>query len=114
MYRVSTRHPSLAGSQRELFITADLFEDKNWKAVLKNVHGLSRHCHSGVEGFNGPHIGIKKKKVDSKSKGLWATVGTVAKATTATKARAESTAKKKEPDTADETSAAASMVTTSL
>ena len=41
--------------QRELFITADLFEDKNWKVVLKNIHGLARYCHYDVPGFKGPH-----------------------------------------------------------
>ena len=43
--------------QRELFITADLFEDKNWKVVLKNIHGLARYCHKDVPGFKGPHMG---------------------------------------------------------
>merc|ERR550537_868538 len=43
--------------QRELFITADLFEDKNWKVVLKNLHGLARYCHKDVPGFKGPHMG---------------------------------------------------------
>jgi len=47
--------------QRDLFITADLFENKNWKVVLKNCHGLARHCHYDIEGFPGPHIGIRKK-----------------------------------------------------
>jgi len=51
----------LGVAQRELFITADLYDDKNWKAVLKNVHGLARHCHADVEGFVGPHMGIRKK-----------------------------------------------------
>ena len=32
-----------------------------WQAVLKNVHGLARHCHYDVAGFPGPHMGIRKK-----------------------------------------------------
>ena len=46
--------------QRELFITADLFENKNWAAVLKSIHGLARVAHYDVDGFAGPHIGIRK------------------------------------------------------
>ena len=51
----------LGVSTGELFITADLFEDKNWKIVLKNIHGLARRCHYDVPGFWGPNIGIRKK-----------------------------------------------------
>ena len=40
---------------------SDLFEDKNWKIVLKNIHGLARRCHYDVPGFWGPNIGIRKK-----------------------------------------------------
>jgi len=43
--------------QRELFLTADLFENKNWKAVLRSIHALARLCHVHVEAFQGPHIG---------------------------------------------------------
>ena len=47
--------------QRELFVTADLFENKNFKVVLKNLDGLARHCHYDVPGFPGPHMGIRRK-----------------------------------------------------
>ena len=51
----------LGVAHKELFLTADLFENKNWKAVLKSVHGLARHAHHGVPGFQGPHVGIRKR-----------------------------------------------------
>jgi hypothetical protein len=47
--------------QRELFITADLFDNKNFKAVLKSIHGFARLAHYDVPGFVGPHMGIRKK-----------------------------------------------------
>eukprot|EP00310_Coccolithus_braarudii_P015617 CAMPEP_0183346580 /NCGR_PEP_ID=MMETSP0164_2-20130417/11659_1 /TAXON_ID=221442 /ORGANISM="Coccolithus pelagicus ssp braarudi, Strain PLY182g" /LENGTH=122 /DNA_ID=CAMNT_0025517875 /DNA_START=250 /DNA_END=618 /DNA_ORIENTATION=+ len=56
--------------QRELYTTADLFENKNWKAVLKNINGLARHCHLDVPGFPGPHMGIRKKGRSGRSWGM--------------------------------------------
>jgi len=47
--------------QRELFITGDLFDNKNWGGVLKNIHGLARLAHYDVPGYKGPRIGIRKK-----------------------------------------------------
>ena len=47
----------LGVSTGELFITADLFDDKNLKGVLKNIHCLARYCHKDVPGFKGPHMG---------------------------------------------------------
>jgi len=70
--------------QRELFITADLFDGKNWKAVLKNLHGFARYCHYDVEGFAGPHIGIRKKdgtgrkEKEQRSGPSWKAVGMLA------------------------------------
>ena len=52
----------LGVAQNQLFITADLFENKNFKAVLKSIHGLARLAHYDVPGFAGPHIGIRKKE----------------------------------------------------
>ena len=51
----------LGVDQKDLFITADLFEAKNWKAVLRSIHGLARIAHYSIPDFYGPHIGIRKK-----------------------------------------------------
>ena len=50
--------------QRDLFMTADLFDDKDPRAVLRHLEGLARFAQEGVPGFVGPFIGkkaIKKK-----------------------------------------------------
>ena len=46
--------------QRDLFLTAELFEGKNWKSVLRAIHSLARRAHADIPGFHGPHIGIRK------------------------------------------------------
>mmetsp|Transcript_9269 Transcript_9269/g.23072 ORF Transcript_9269/g.23072 Transcript_9269/m.23072 type:complete len:960 (+) Transcript_9269:32-2911(+) len=51
--------------QRELFITGDLFENKDFKVVVKNIHGLARLTHYDIPDFKGPRIGIRKKNQDS-------------------------------------------------
>lgn len=51
--------------QRDLFITGDLFENKHWQGVLKNIHGLARLAHYDVEEFRGPRIGIRKKNAQT-------------------------------------------------
>ena len=45
--------------QRELFITADLFDNKDFRAVLRNIEGLARYAQENVPGFHGPHVGKK-------------------------------------------------------
>jgi len=52
----------LGVDHRELFLTADLFENKNFKAVLKSILGLARHAHHNVSGFVGPHVGVRGKR----------------------------------------------------
>ena len=42
---------------RELFMTADLFDGKDFRAVLRNVEGLSRLAQYAVPGFVGPFVG---------------------------------------------------------
>jgi len=46
-------------SQRELFLPDDLFEDKNFPSVLKNIEGLSRLAQGTIPGYVGPLIGKK-------------------------------------------------------
>jgi len=48
--------------QRELFMTADLFEGKDTRAVLRHLEGLARFVQDGVRDFDGPYIGKKAKK----------------------------------------------------
>ena len=51
--------------QRELFITGDLFDNKDFKGVLKNIHGLARLTHYDLPDFQGPRIGIRKKNAQT-------------------------------------------------
>eukprot|EP00966_Prymnesium_polylepis_P276692 6392575-Prymnesium_polylepis.1 len=51
--------------QRELFITSDLFDNKDFKGVIKNVHGLARLTHYDIPDFKGPRIGIRKKNAQT-------------------------------------------------
>lgn len=53
---------------RELFLTADLFERKNPKAVYKSLDGLARLAHHDVPGFKGPHVGKVMAGKSTKSK----------------------------------------------
>jgi hypothetical protein len=59
--------------QRELFVTADLFDDqakaKNMPLVLKAFEALARFAHEGIPGYRGPLIGkkhMKKPAADAK------------------------------------------------
>ena len=61
-YRYIDACADLGLPQRELFITADLFDDKNFTVVLKNIEALARFAHDGIPGFEGPFIGKRKKK----------------------------------------------------
>ena len=45
----------------------DLFENKNMRAVLKNIEGLSRAAQSSIRGYTGPLIGKKYAKKDPPS-----------------------------------------------
>jgi len=42
----------------DLFMTVDLFEEKNMTQVVQGIHSLGRACQK-VEGYNGPTIGAK-------------------------------------------------------
>ena len=46
--------------QRELFITADLFDNKDFTSVVKNLHGLRASATTTCPS-TGPRIGIRKK-----------------------------------------------------
>ena len=64
--------------QRELFTTADLFEEKDMAAVLKNLEGLSRFAHDGIDGFVGPFIGKRRQPKKRPPGGGFAQVGSAA------------------------------------
>ena len=42
----------------ETFMTVDLFENKGFDAVLKNIHALARECQK-ISGYAGPLLGPK-------------------------------------------------------
>eukprot|EP00741_Cyanophora_paradoxa_P025682 tig00000388_g24785.t1 len=42
----------------ELFMTVDLYENKNMDAVVRNVHSLGRACQK-LPGWTGPVLGVK-------------------------------------------------------
>ena len=48
--------------QRDLFMTADLFDDKDHRAVTRHLEGLARFAQEGLPTFHGPYIGKKAKK----------------------------------------------------
>ena len=43
---------------QDLFQTVDLFEGKDLRAVVRNIHSLGRVAQT-VEAFQGPHLGAK-------------------------------------------------------
>ena len=56
---VSRLCAELGVPQRELFLTADLFDGKDLRAVLRNLDGLARFAQEGIPGFHGPFVGKK-------------------------------------------------------
>ena len=52
---------SLGVPQFDLFVTVDLYERRNMKAVVRNLHSLGRVAQT-IYGFEGPHLGAKLAK----------------------------------------------------
>ena len=48
--------------QRDLFMTADLFDGKDDRAVMRHLESLARFAQEGVAGFKGPFVGKRVKK----------------------------------------------------
>ena len=49
---------SLGVPAQDLFMTVDLFEGKDIRAVVRNLHSLGRVAQT-LEGFRGPHLGAR-------------------------------------------------------
>lgn len=57
--------------QRDLFSAADLFESKNFRAVLQHLEGLARFVQHDLPSFRGPCIGRRaRKKLPGPSTGV--------------------------------------------